>query len=224
MSDADRRCWDERYSSPAFALPAPPVWLSEFEHELPQEGRALDVAAGGGRAAIWLAQRGYSVTAVDISSSGLKLAKKAARAAGVEIDTAAADLEEERLPAGPFAVICCFRYLQRNLFPEMRSRLEPGGLLLCEIATRRNLERNERPAAHHLLETNELRDLCAPLEVVSYREDWYDGQFLARAVARAPEKDRAAPRGLIADTDATLGTTAMRGGGTRHRRRFGHNP
>ncbi len=136
--------------------------------------------------ACWLAERGLQVTAVDISPVGLRLGREAARAQGLELETLELDLERSPLPTGPFTVVSCFRYLQRELFPQMRDRLEPGGLLVCEIPTLRNLERHDRPGARFLLATNELLTLCAPLEVVYYREGWVNERSLARILARKP--------------------------------------
>ena len=141
------------------------------------------MAAGAGRVAVWLARRGLEVTALDVSPLGLEHCQRAARAAGVNVETQTLDLESEPLPAGPFSVISCFHYLQRDLFSAFRERLEPGGVLLCELATRRNLERHPRPGARFLLEPNELNTLCAPFELVYYREGWIGDHCLARAIA-----------------------------------------
>lgn len=66
------------------------------------------------------------MTAVDVSPVGLRLAAEAARKAADEIETVVLDLEQEELPRGPFAVVTCFRYLQRDLFVPTRARLAPG--------------------------------------------------------------------------------------------------
>ena len=89
------------------------------------------------------------------------------------------------LPAGPFDVITCFHYLQRDLFPGLVARLAAGGWLFAEVATIRNLERHAHPSRRFLLEPGELRDLCAALEVVRFEEDWFDDRHLARLAARA---------------------------------------
>jgi tellurite methyltransferase len=81
-------------------------------------------------------------------------------------------------------VITCFHYLQRSLFPVLCQALAPGGLLICEIATRRNLERHARPSARFLLDEGELVKLVAPLEIVQSEEGWFDDRALARVVAR----------------------------------------
>jgi SAM-dependent methyltransferase len=186
VAAGDREHWDARYRAGEHASDPAPDWLGELDeldaHWKPG-GRALDVAAGAGRVARWLAGRGLQVLAVDVSAVALQMAREAARGHGLEIETLERDLELEPLPPGPFEVISCFHYLQRSLFGPMRERLAPGGLLICEIATVRNLERHARPSARFLLQPNELLALCAPLEVVYYREGWLGDRSLARIVA-----------------------------------------
>ena len=184
MAERDRERWDATYSAGAHADDSPPSWLEEFDTELPRAGRALDVASGTGRVARYWASRGLESLAVDVSPVGLRLAREAAARAGVETATLALDLEREPLPRGPFAVISCFHYLQRDLLPQLHERLTPGGVLVCEIPTVRNLERHAKPGARFLLQPNELRALCAGLSLVSYTEEWRGGRFLARAIAR----------------------------------------
>ena len=58
----------------------------------------------------------------------------------------ALDLTTDRGPAGPWKLISCFAYLQRDLFPALIQALAPDGFLVVEIATVRNLERNARPS------------------------------------------------------------------------------
>lgn len=186
MALEDRERWDRRFREGSHASQEAPAWLDALTNEIPRKGRALDVASGAGRVACWLARRGLHVTAVDVSPVGLELTRDAARAQGVELETLELDLEQRPLPPGPFALLSCFNYLQRDLFPQLRERLEPGGVLVCELPTRRNLERHARPGARFLLESNELLTLCAPLEIVYYREGWIENRSLARIVARQP--------------------------------------
>ena len=185
MSESDLERWDRRYREGSHSRPDPPEWIGEFEDDLPSEGRALDVAAGTGRGALWLAGRGFRATAVDVSPVGLEKLRERATATGLEVETIAADLHASPLPEGPFAVITCFGYLQRDLFPPMQERLATGGVLICGIPTRRNLERHARPPERFLLGENELLDLCRPLEIVYYREGWIDNRCLARVIARS---------------------------------------
>ncbi len=184
MAAGDRERWDRTWSSGGHADSQAPEWLEEHDAQLPRGGRALDVAAGAGRVALWWAARGLESLAVDVSPVALRLVREAAERAGLRLATRELDLERESLPDGPFAAISVFHYLQRDLFPRLCETLAPGGVLVCEIATVRNLERNPKPSARFLLQPAELRDLCAGLELVSYSEEWRSGRFVARALAR----------------------------------------
>ncbi len=67
MAESDRIKWDQRFARASEVELAPPNWLEEVDASLPHQGDALDIAAGAGRLAIWLAGRGLDVLAVDIS-------------------------------------------------------------------------------------------------------------------------------------------------------------
>jgi SAM-dependent methyltransferase len=184
MAEEDRAHWDRRWGENLHEEGDPPDWLAEFASELPESGRGLDVAAGAGRAALWLARRGLEVTAVDVSPVGLGRLAETARSEGLAVETLVTDLEVAPLPRGPWHVVSCFAYLQRDLFPAIREILAPGGIFLCEISTIRNLERHERPPARFLLKENELLRLCAPLSILYYREGWIGDRAIARVIAR----------------------------------------
>jgi SAM-dependent methyltransferase len=186
VTGTDRERWDRRYAAGSHSDGEPPGWLDapDLPLEVPRDGRALDVAAGVGRVALWLARRGLEVTAVDVSPVALGQLRGRAEAAGLSVTTRALDLESEPLPEGPWDLITCFHYLRRDLFPEMVARLAPGGVLVVEIATERNLERHAKPSRRFLLRNGELPDLLEPLEVVYYREGWLEDHAQARAIAR----------------------------------------
>ena len=186
MAEGDRERWDAIHRAGGHSDDVAPDWLAALDAELPRTGRALDVAAGKGRVARFWAARGLSTVAVDVSPEGLRLAREAAAREGLALETRALDLEREPLPEGPFAAISCFHYLQRDLFPALAARLAPGGVLACEIATVRNLERHAKPSERFLLREGELPELCRPLEPVFHSEGWVDGRALARILARLP--------------------------------------
>ena len=185
MVNPAQRIWDDRYSQGSELLSPDSLWPDDLDIQFPSEGSALDVAAGAGRVALWLAGKGLIVTAVDISQAGLDRAAAAAAAADLNLETVLADLETRDLPSGPFDVITCFRYWQRDLFPAMHSRLAPGGIFLAEVFTTNNLERNPHPSPRFLAQPGELRELCSSLEILFYREGWFNGKALARVAARA---------------------------------------
>jgi SAM-dependent methyltransferase len=187
VSAADRERWNARWlererdgdRSP------PAAWIVSLDPVLPRRGRALDIAGGAGRHAIWLARRGLDVTLVDVSEEGLRLAAAAAGEAGVSIDLRRVDLEAEPLPAGPWDLVLCFHYLQRSLFPPIAAALAPGGLLVFCHQTRANLERHPRPGSEYLLDDGEALRLTAGLEIVCHEEGWHEeGRHEAHLVAR----------------------------------------
>ena len=184
MAESDRIRWDQRYSQVEEVSLIPPLWLEEFDGRIPRRGSALDIAAGTGRLAVWLAGRGLKATAADISAVGLRFAKRSAMTLGLSIATLVADLETDPLPLGPFRVITCFKYRQPELFPTIQARLNSGGLFLGEVATIQNLERHDHPSLRFLAEPGELRKLCSSMKILYYREGWFDDQALARIVAQ----------------------------------------
>ncbi len=185
--DSDRERWNARYRESS-APGAPSAFLTSLDELLPQRGRALDVAGGTGRHALWLARRGLDVTVADVSEVGLSTASDAATRAGLSLTTLQTDLERSPFPSGPWDVILCFNFLHRPLFESFARTLAPGGVLVLEHPTRSNLLRHQKPGAQHLLEDGELRRLLESvgLDVARYDEGWTEsGRHEARALARA---------------------------------------
>jgi SAM-dependent methyltransferase len=135
VSAAERDKWDARYRDGAYeGRTHPTALLAEWLPQLPR-GRALDVACGAGRNALYLAAHGFAVTALDISAVALERGRRAAAERGLEVEWLCADLDEDferALPAGPFDLIVWVRYVHRTLLPALVARLRLGGTLLCE--------------------------------------------------------------------------------------------
>jgi SAM-dependent methyltransferase len=132
MSQIDRDKWNRRYSEGAYTgRTHPSVYLAEQVGDLPV-GRALDVACGAGRNALFLAGLGYDVIAVDISREGLQRGRQRARELGVTVNWLEHDLDEPLYLEGEFQLILLFRYVDLSLIPALASLLAPGGILLCE--------------------------------------------------------------------------------------------
>lgn len=191
MSAADRTKWDEKYRAGGHLFGDPDPFLLAVADALPTRGRALDVAGGSGRHAVWLAQRGLEVTLADVSRVGLSIAQERAAAEGLSVATRCLDLESaalaDELP-GPWDLIVEFYYLQRDLFPVFPQLLSPGGLLVFAQPTRTNLDRNPRPGPDYVLEDGELAGLVEGLEVLRLEEGWSAaGRHEARLLARKPD-------------------------------------
>lgn len=121
--------WNRHWKERAGSVQEPDGWLLRALPLLPPTGRGLDVACGGGRNTLFLAERGWKMTAVDLSEEGLTLLAEDALRRKVEVETLRMDLEEApALPAGPFDLALLFFYLQRSLFPSLLSAVRPGGI------------------------------------------------------------------------------------------------
>ena len=104
--------WNERYRPDAYAYGREPnEFLREQAHRIPA-GRVLCLAEGEGRNAVFLAELGYEVTAVDSSAEGLRKAQRLADEQGVKITTVEADLNDYAPPLDAFAgVVAIFAHL-----------------------------------------------------------------------------------------------------------------
>ena len=181
MADADRKRWDERYGRRPAGLRPPDPFLLAVADELPRTGRALDLAGGEGRNAIWLANRGLDVTIADISE--VAMARARALVSERVIDTVVVDFDVQPPPEGPWDVIVCVLYLDRPLLGQIHRLLAPGGRFVFVQPTRTNLERHVH-AAGYLLDPGEAPTLLSGLTLLRYDERWDErGQHEARVLA-----------------------------------------
>ena len=185
MSNDDRDRWNERYRQGSHARGEPSKVLEGLAPRLPTAGRALDLAGGAGRNALWLARRGLLTTIADVASVGLSIAAERARAGGLALTTLERDLEVEGLPVGPWDLVLSVLYLDRDVLAAVPAELAPGGVLVVIQPTRVNLERHPRPPARFLLAPGELPSLVPGLDVLHHEEGWLaDGRHDAVLVAR----------------------------------------
>lgn len=130
MSAEDRAKWDGRYAEGAYQTrPHPSAFLAANTALLPP-GHALDLACGAGRNAIFLAQRGWTVDAVDISAVALERARD--RATGLAIRWLERDLDAGFDPPRDYDLIVNVRYVNLPLLRALLDCLRPGGTLLVE--------------------------------------------------------------------------------------------
>ncbi|HUO66501.1 MAG TPA: methyltransferase domain-containing protein [Gammaproteobacteria bacterium] len=194
MSRAERDKWDARYRAGAYSERAhPTALLADWLGRLPR-GRALDVACGAGRNALYLAAAGYAVDAVDISSEGLERGRATATERGVDVSWHCVDLEEspDALPRGQYDLVVWVRYVNAALWPAVLARLAPGGHLLVEQHLVTNAEVVGPTSAAFRLAHGELARAAKELVSVYDHEGLIvdpDGRAaaLAQLIARRPE-------------------------------------
>lgn len=168
MSD-DAVKWNERYrhnAEPSYQRPR--EFLLEQAAHLPVAGRALDVAMGLGANAGFLIARGLDVIGVDVS----EVAVRQAKARYPALMAAVIDLDRFSWPDRAFDVILNFYFLSRPLYRQYRHLLRPGGVLIFESLLKETVIYRPDFNPDYLLAPGELRELCAGLEILVYREGW----------------------------------------------------
>lgn len=157
-------------------------------------GRALDIASGIGRNAVFLADRGFRVDAVDNSRVGLLMAKDLMREKNVRVNLIFADLENYVIKPERYNLIINFYYLHRALFPDMTAGLKSGGYLVFESLTTGDAGFSESKNPDYYLEPNELFDMVSGhniYRIIFYRETDIPLGNIMRSVAQviAEKKD-----------------------------------
>ena len=144
-SGMDSASWDRRYQGSELVWTAAPNRFLVAETETLAPGRALDLACGEGRNAVWLAERGWQSVGVDFSEVGLRKARELASGRGVNVEWVAADLLDYRPDPQAFDLVIVF-YLQvpaADRRPILRAGAEavaPGGTLLLVAHDSSNLQ------------------------------------------------------------------------------------
>jgi len=193
MERDERTLWNRKYSEGSHASLEPDSFLISAYSEFiggSISGSALDLAGGVGRHTLWLAERGWKVTLVDVSEVGIdrarkNLAKRRDKLPLSNVDFKILNLEKvSNLGHEQYDLILVFFYLQRELFPALISALRPDGFLIYKTYTT-DQQRFPGGPSHpmHLLQPNELLRAFAALRILYYHETIRD-KGLAELVAR----------------------------------------
>jgi len=169
--EKDRTKWNIKHRNRP-ELDKPSQIVMDF-CKMAKNRRALDIACGTGRNAIYLAQQGFTVDAVDISDEGLKKFRDKHQ----NIRPVCVDLDHFDIAPKHYDLIINIRYLNRRLFPYIKEGLVPGGVLIFESFMERPLmdktvsKENYHPSCRdYLFRENELLHGFLSLTVRYYRE------------------------------------------------------
>ena len=193
--------WNRRFAGEDFLFgTAPNDWLREHAALWQPGQRVRCVADGEGRNSVWLAQRGLQVDAFDISEVGVAKARRLADAQGARVNFAVAGCDDYVWPVAAFdgvaAIFVQFAdpALRERLFGHMRRCLKPGGTLVLQGYTPRQLEYRTGgpPFESHLYTEALLREAFADLECVELRE------YEAELAEGSGHRGRSALIGLVA--------------------------
>ena len=140
----DAQGWDARYSDAELVWSGEPnQFVAQFLSDLPP-GSAIDLGAGEGRNAVWLAKQGWDVTAVDFSAVGLEKARRMAFEAQVQLATVVSDAETFE-PTYPVDLVLLSYLqvpdvLQARVLRRVRNWVKPGGVVLVVAHDKSNVE------------------------------------------------------------------------------------
>lgn len=160
----DRLKWNRRYHNETY--PTGPSALVEKYAPLARGKRALDIAAGNGRNALFLADQGFVVDAIDIADAGLALFS----GKHPNVNPICADLDHFDICANRYDLIVNIKFLKRRLFPFILAGLAPGGLLIFQALLQLSPGDHTRDHADYYLRSNELLHAFLTLNILLYRE------------------------------------------------------
>jgi SAM-dependent methyltransferase len=174
--------WDRRYRAGEQLFETPSPLVVSVAGDL-HPGVALDLACGAGRNALYLAARGWRVTAVDGSKTAIDLIRQRAPLVDAHVD----DLERGGFVIAPesWDLICCAYYLQRDLIPKIQAGVKPGGeaIVIVHLADAEGTPRQAGPG--------ELRAMFAGWDMLHYYEGEPREVCHKRAVAEIVARRRA---------------------------------
>jgi tellurite methyltransferase len=144
-------------------------------------GKALDLACGAGRNAIWLAEHAWEVTAVDGAPDAIEILRARAQQRGLKINAVIADLEKGEFEIEPsrWGLVAMCYYLQRNLFEPAKRGVVPGGILVCIV----HLSEPGEEDSPHRLRPGELGKYFSGWEILHRHEGQPNDSAHRRAVA-----------------------------------------
>lgn len=145
MSEYER--WEKRFAAAEYVFGEEPnAFLARHKARLPKSGKALAVSDGEGRNGVWLAQQGLDVISMDFSPHGQEKARALAARRGVKITTELADIFKYPWPVAAYDVVAVIfiQYMgpadRAQVFAGIRQTLKPGGLLLLEGYTPKQIQ------------------------------------------------------------------------------------
>ena len=185
MSELER--WEARFAGPEYHFGTEPnAFLKSKAGLLKPEQKALSIADGEGRNGVFLAEQGLDVLAMDFSPKALAKSQALAKQRGVAIRTEQADLDTWRWPVGAFDVVAaiffqfCAPPLRARVFNNIKQALKPGGLLLMEGYSPKQLQyKTGGPSEVENLYTRELLEKSfsdfSSVEIREYDTEIHEG-------------------------------------------------
>lgn len=181
----DRERWERRYAGGGRPIPGADPLLVEHSGIL-IGGRAVDIACGLGANALFVAERGYEVDAVDISFTALRGLDREAKRRGVPVRPILADLDFFPLPKDVYHLVLVFAYFSPELMPAIQDSLRPGGLLFYATYNHRHTSVHPGFNPKYLVPPGGLAGYLPGLNMVLDEPDAGDEANISRLIGRKP--------------------------------------
>ena len=167
--------WNKKYQSKTQTVEtttfSPTYILQEFQHLLPDHGKALDLACGLGANALFLAQHNLQTHAWDISSVAIEKLSEISKSLSLNIDLEIRDVITMPPLENSFDVIVVSHFLERQIMPNIIAALRHKGLLFYQTFTKARVNESGPSNEKYRLGKNELLNICKNLDTVVYREE-----------------------------------------------------
>ena len=167
--------WNERYDRNMYIYGKEPAAFLKQKMGGLKKGKALVLAMGEGRNAVYLAQNGFDVTGVDISEVAIEKCNRLAEERNTAVNAVVADLTDYDMGKGQFDLITKFYYYEPSIFPQIIDALKPGGMFILEQFSIDHLKYRENSGfgprnPDYLIKPNELLDHFKSLRVLYYED------------------------------------------------------
>ena len=167
--------WNERYDRDMYIYGKEPAAFLKQKMGGLKKGKALVLAMGEGRNAVYLAQNDFDVTGVDISEVAIEKCNRLAEERNTTVNAVVADLTDYDMGKGQFDLITKFYYYEPSIFPQIIDALKPGGMFVLEQFSIDHLKYRETSGfgprnPDYLIKPNELLDHFKSLRVLYYED------------------------------------------------------
>ena len=174
-SESTKARWDERYDRDMYIYGKEPAAFLKQKISGLKKGKALVLAMGEGRNAVYLAQNGFDVTGVDISEVAIEKCNKLAKERNTTVNAVVADLTDYDMGEVQFDLITKFYYYEPSIFPQVIEALKPGGMFIFEQFSIDHLKYRETSRfgpsnPDYLVKPNELLEHFKSLRILYYED------------------------------------------------------
>lgn len=179
--------WDSLYSQSSFVYgKLPAQFIADNYDYIPFGSSILDVGMGEGRNAVFLAQKGYKVTGIDLSTVAIKKSQILAKERNVTIKTIVGNVSKYNFPKESFDAVICFYYVDRTLIDKLKEFLKPGGYIIYEANTveYKSVNKLASDPDHYYLKNGELIKLFSDFRILKFEEPIHRKNYISSIIAQ----------------------------------------